>query len=109
MYYAKTDTPAHSRTTTLNEELGQVGWLVDVVQWLDCQVENRWLGFELFGVHNGKCINGLIYCVGTYIMSTYDRHFVAFEVCCSIKCKFVKPVSVSTKCFDIGSLIGYDR
>ena len=27
MYYAKTDTPARSRTTTLNEELGQIEYI----------------------------------------------------------------------------------
>ena len=27
MYYAKTDTPAKSRTTTLNEELGQIEYI----------------------------------------------------------------------------------
>jgi phospholipid-translocating ATPase len=27
MYYDKTDTPAHARTTTLNEELGQVQYI----------------------------------------------------------------------------------
>ena len=27
MYYAKTDTPARARTTTLNEELGQIEYI----------------------------------------------------------------------------------
>ena len=27
MYYAKTDTPAKARTTTLNEELGQIEYI----------------------------------------------------------------------------------
>ena len=41
MYYAPTDTPAKSRTTTLNEELGQIEYIFSDKTGTLTQVSNK--------------------------------------------------------------------
>jgi phospholipid-translocating ATPase len=53
MYYGKTDTPAKSRTTTLNEELGQIEYIFSDKTGTLTQVYNENL---IFGSSSLACV-----------------------------------------------------
>lgn len=52
MYYAKNDTPAKSRTTTLNEELGQIQYIFSdktgTLTQVSCVAQCLWVFIALF-------------------------------------------------------------
>ncbi|KAM9352340.1 putative phospholipid-transporting ATPase IM [Symphorus nematophorus] len=86
MYYSQTDTPAEARTTTLNEELGQVEFIFsdktgtltqNIMVFSKCSINGQTYGMEIFEtLQNFK---GKTACVDFSFNPLCDRRFKFYD------------------------------